>query len=62
MLLCSLQFASLQLKEIRACFFAGAVDYADFVTVQLTSLEVCFQQLVRDLRSQVVREACITTA
>lgn len=50
-----------QLKEFRACFFAGAKDHSDFVQ-QLASLELCFQMSVKDLRSQVVREACITIA
>lgn len=38
---------------------AGAVDYEDFHT-QLRNLELALQTSVKDLRSQVVREACIT--
>jgi len=52
----------LQLKEIRACFFSGALQHVDFVCSHLCTLEPCFQMCVRDLRSAVVREACITSA
>lgn len=55
------QFVVLQLKEVRALFLAGAPDYSDFAA-QLVTLEQPFQLSVRDLRSQVVREACITIA
>lgn len=47
------------LKKIRSLIIAGAVDYEDFHT-QLRNLEIALQTSVKDLRSQVVREACIT--
>ena len=40
---------------------AGAAQYDEFF-MGLKTLEVAFQVSVKDLRSQVVREACITIA
>lgn len=54
----SLSFS--QLKEVRSVIIAGALDY-DFLS-QLRSLETCFITSCKDLRSQVVREACISAA
>lgn len=51
----------LQLKEVRSLFVAGVSSQPDFQQ-HLRSLELCFRLSVQDLRSQVVREACITIA
>jgi len=40
---------------------AGAAEYTDFQQ-QLRTMEPCLRSSVQDLRSQVVREACITIA
>ena len=50
-----------QLKELRALLVAGATDYDEFYQT-LRTLEPCLQFSVKDLRSQVVREAAITIA
>jgi len=50
-----------QLKEIRSLLVAGTADVIDFVA-QLKLLEMGLQSSIKDLRSQVVREACITVA
>ncbi|WAR05483.1 CLAP2-like protein [Mya arenaria] len=44
---------------LRGIMVAGAMDYDDFNPF-LRTLEPCFMNSVKDLRSQVVREACIT--
>jgi len=49
------------MKELRALLLAGAAEYADFQQL-LRTLEPCLRLSVQDLRSQVVREACITVA
>lgn len=49
------------LRHLRSLLIAGAADYEELF-VHLKLLEPSFQALVRDLRSQVVREACITIA
>ncbi|UXI17982.1 hypothetical protein NH340_JMT03925 [Sarcoptes scabiei] len=49
------------LKKFRSLLIAGATDYDEFYQ-SLTSLQVPFQTSVKDLRSQVVREACISIA
>ncbi|KAL1418798.1 hypothetical protein MTO96_005506 [Rhipicephalus appendiculatus] len=49
------------LRHLRSLLIAGAADYEELFT-SLRLLEPSFQVLVRDLRSQVVREACITIA
>merc|ERR1719412_3508195 len=46
---------------MRALLLAGAAQYEEFF-MGLKTLEVAFQVSVKDLRSQVVREACITIA
>merc|ERR1719412_1555767 len=46
---------------MRALLLAGAAQYDEFF-MGLKTLEVAFQVSVKDLRSQVVREACITIA
>jgi len=38
------------------------VTYVDFVCSHLCTLQPAFQICIRDLRSAVVREACVTTA
>ncbi len=50
-----------QLKATRALLIAGAQDYDEFMA-QLRTLESAYQVSVKDLRSQVVREACISIA
>ncbi|XP_070175269.1 CLIP-associating protein 1-like isoform X11 [Littorina saxatilis] len=49
------------LKLLRALIMNGATDQDDFYQ-QLRTLEPCFVMAVKDLRSQVVREACISIA
>lgn len=49
----------LQLKKVRSLMLAGATDYEGFPQ-QLRLLEAPFKLSAKDLRSQVVREACIT--
>lgn len=49
------------LRRFRSLLLAGAVDYDEFYAF-LKPLEVPFQISVKDLRSQVVREACISIA
>lgn len=51
----------LQLKEIRAIVISGGQDYEDFYQL-LRQLEPSIQVSAKDLRSQVVREACISIA
>lgn len=49
------------LRKFRSLLMAGAADYDEFY-LYLKPLEVPFQTSVKDLRSQVVREACISIA
>ncbi|RWS12914.1 CLIP-associating protein 1-like protein [Dinothrombium tinctorium] len=49
------------LKQLRALLIAGAADHDKFYPF-IKLLELPFQQCVKDLRSQIVREACITIA
>ncbi|XP_064471779.1 CLIP-associating protein 1-like isoform X2 [Ornithodoros turicata] len=49
------------LRHLRSLIVTGATDYEELYT-NLRLMEHSFQLLVRDLRSQVVREACITIA
>ncbi|KAH9526433.1 CLIP-associating protein 1, variant 2 [Dermatophagoides farinae] len=49
------------LRKFRSLLVAGAADYEEFY-LYLKPLEVPFQTSVKDLRSQVVREACISIA
>ncbi|CAD5122730.1 DgyrCDS11141 [Dimorphilus gyrociliatus] len=49
------------LKEIRALIAAGASQYEEFFRA-VRIMETGLIQAVRDLRSQIVREACITVA
>ena len=49
------------LRQVRALVVAGAGDQEDFMPL-LRGQEVLFQSVIVDLRSQVVREACITVA
>ena len=49
------------LASMRGLLIAGANQY-DELFMGLKTLEVAFQVSVKDLRSQVVREACITIA
>ena len=49
------------LKTVRSLILAGADAY-DEMYANLKLLELPFQSSVKDLRSQVVREACITIA
>merc|ERR550532_2806089 len=48
-------------SHMRSLLIAGANQYEEFF-MGLKTLEVAFQLSVKDLRSQVVREACITVA
>ncbi|MGH0130723.1 UNVERIFIED_CONTAM: hypothetical protein FKN15_043149 [Acipenser sinensis] len=47
------------LKKVRSLLLAGAVEYDGYLQ-QLRLLEAAFKLSAKDLRSQVVREACIT--
>ena len=49
------------LRKFRSLLIAGAPDHDEFY-LYLKPLEVPFQTSVKDLRSQVVREACISIA
>lgn len=48
-----------QLKKIRSLLLAGAAEYDNFFQ-HLRLLDGAFKLSAKDLRSQVVREACIT--
>lgn len=48
-----------QLKKVRSLMLAGAAEFEGFPQ-QLRLLEASFKLSAKDLRSQVVREACIT--
>jgi CLIP-associating protein 1/2 len=50
------------MKQFRGLILAGAHKFQDEFMPQLRLLELPFQASVRDLRSQVVREACVTIA
>lgn len=52
---------SYQLKKIRSLLVAGAKNYDCFYQ-HLRVLDGAFKLSAKDLRSQVVREACITVA
>ncbi|XP_041925814.1 CLIP-associating protein 1a isoform X23 [Alosa sapidissima] len=47
------------LKKVRSLLMAGALDHEGF-SQQLRQMEPAFKLSAKDLRSQVVREACIT--
>ncbi|KAK2176940.1 hypothetical protein NP493_630g01004 [Ridgeia piscesae] len=49
------------LKTIRSLIVAGAIDYDEFPQL-LRKLEPALQTSLKDLRSQVVREACISAS
>lgn len=49
------------LRRLRSIMVAGALDYDEFLPA-LKALEFSFQLSLKDLRSKVVREACITLA
>lgn len=49
------------LKRVRSLILAGGADFDEFF-LNLKPLELAFLQSVRDLRSKVVRETCITIA
>lgn len=51
----------LQLKKIRSLVIAGAPAHEEFLT-SLKTLENPLQESIKDLRSQVTRETCITIA
>ena len=50
------------LKRIRSLLIASASQYEDEFFLALKQISVSFQLQVKDLRSQIVREACITIA
>lgn len=55
------KFSSFQLKKIRSLLVAGAAQYDCFFQ-HLRLLDGALKLSAKDLRSQVVREACITVA
>lgn len=58
---CNLFFPPSQLKKIRSLLLAGAPTYDCFYQ-HLRLLDGAFKLSAKDLRSQVVREACFTVA
>ncbi|KAH1014835.1 hypothetical protein HUJ05_012655 [Dendroctonus ponderosae] len=54
-------FIVFQLKKMRSLVMAGATHYEDFY-VELKRFDIALQASIKDLRSQVVRETCITIA
>ncbi|XP_078333523.1 CLIP-associating protein 1-like isoform X5 [Crassostrea virginica] len=48
-------------RNIRAVIIAGGMEYDDFQQ-SIRSLDVALISAIKDLRSQIVREACITVA
>lgn len=50
------------MKYFRSLVNSGISDSEDFYSITLKSLEIPFQNNICDLRSQVVRETCITIA
>lgn len=50
------------IKHFRSLVNSGIADSEDFHTTTLKTLEIPFQNNICDLRSQVVRETCITIA
>lgn len=52
-------FSYKQLKKLRSLLLAGAAEFDGFLQ-QLRLMEAAFKLSAKDLRSQVVREACIT--
>lgn len=50
------------IKHFRSLVNSGIADSDDFHTTTLKALEIPFQNNICDLRSQVVRETCITIA
>ena len=50
---------ALQMKKVRSLMLAGAAEYEGFPQ-QLRLLEAPLKLSAKDLRSQVVRETCIT--
>ena len=55
----NVDFVLLQLKKVRSLLLAGAPEFDGFLQ-QLRLTEAAFKLSAKDLRSQVVREACIT--
>lgn len=51
----------LQMKKLRAIIIAGGTNYENFLE-NLKNVQRPFEVACTDLRSQVVREACITLA
>ncbi|KAH1007331.1 hypothetical protein HUJ04_004581 [Dendroctonus ponderosae] len=49
------------MKKMRSLVMAGATHYEDFY-VELKRFDIALQASIKDLRSQVVRETCITIA
>ncbi|XP_033732928.1 CLIP-associating protein 1-like isoform X12 [Pecten maximus] len=49
------------MKMLRGVMIAGGAQHDDFLS-QLRTLEPCMSMAVKDLRSQIVREACVTLA
>ncbi|ENN80033.1 hypothetical protein YQE_03510, partial [Dendroctonus ponderosae] len=54
-------FIVFQMKKMRSLVMAGATHYEDFY-VELKRFDIALQASIKDLRSQVVRETCITIA
>lgn len=51
----------LQLKTLRAVIIGGGLDYSDF-SEEVREMQAALHTSVKDLRSQLCREACVTIA
>lgn len=49
------------MRMLRGMLVSGGAEHDDFFQI-LRTLEPCLLLAVKDLRSQIVREACITLA
>lgn len=56
------QLSLLQLKMLRGVCLHGGMDYEEELVAELQTLEPALLTSVKDLRSQVLREACITVS
>ena len=50
-----------QLLRLRGLIAAGAANFKEF-SAAMTKVDFALMAAIKDLRSQVVREACITVA
>lgn len=55
------QAFNLQIKALRAVIVGGGLDYSDFAE-EVREMQAALLTSVKDLRSQLCREACVTIA